>query len=177
MKVASPGLASLINALSGPFVTARDQPPAPGSNWLVRGWHSMRRLAGRCLEVLPKKTTIPILLVRLILVILAWAFILFVAIEVFFFWLMLVLPFVLTFRRKGNPPPPLSRGDPWGWGRRPLPGLECHRVRLSRLTWSCRGWRRPLIRTPSLLSIRALCAAALPLMPRRNVCTAVPRYP
>ena len=115
MKVASPGLASLINALSGPFVTARDQPPAPGSNWLVRGWHSMRRLAGRCLEVLPKKTTSPIRLVRLILVILAWAFILFVAIEVFFFWLMLVLPFVLIFRRKGNPPP-AQPGRPVGLG-------------------------------------------------------------
>lgn len=81
-------------------MTAGDQPPAPGSNWVVRGWHGMRRIAGRALDALPKKTTTAMLVLRLVLVVLAWALIAAIAIEVLMFWALFVLPFQLLARRR-----------------------------------------------------------------------------
>lgn len=99
---ASPVLAGAITWLSTPFVTAREQPPAPGSNWFVRLWHSLRKIAGHVLDVLPKKTTIPLLLLRLTVAILIWVVIVSVVFEVVGLWLLFVAPIVWLAQRSNT---------------------------------------------------------------------------
>lgn len=94
IEKASPALAGAITTLSGPFVTAREQPPAPGSNWVVRLWHSLRKIAGQVLDALPKQTTLPMLVLRLTVAVLIWVLILGIVMEVVGIWLIFVAPFV-----------------------------------------------------------------------------------
>jgi len=106
-------VAGWVAALSGPLVTAGDQPPPPGSNWLVRGWHWLRRLGGRALDALPKRSTTGMLIVRLVMVVLAWTLICLIVLEVLTFWVAFVLPFQLLARgrkrSKGSQPGALSQ--------------------------------------------------------------------
>lgn len=112
-----PVLAAAITPISGPFVTAADQPPPPGSSWVARGWHSLRRLAGRAIDLVPKKTTTPALVLRLLLVVVAWAFIAGIALEVLVFWVMFVLPFQLLGRHRRAK----QAREPATWAASPAP--------------------------------------------------------
>lgn len=121
----APALAGLIAAISEPLVTSGDQPPAPGSSWIVRGWHSLRRLGGRAIDVLPKKTTTLALILRLVLVVAVWLLIAFVALEVLTFWVFIVYPVQLLAKRRrarrtnppdggvARPPPPPPASYAW----------------------------------------------------------------
>ena len=115
----SPTLTGLITSLGAPLMTARDQPPAPGSHWIDRGWHNLRRVGGRGLDVLPKKTSTGMVVARLIAVVLIWLLIAAVAVEVLAFWVVLVLPFQLLARRRARAdqptPPAMLPPSPPGW--------------------------------------------------------------
>lgn len=93
-------LASLTASLSKPFVTAREQPPPPGSHALLRGWHAIRQLAGIVMQAIPKGRGWALGLLRLVIALVLWVFILAVAYEVAVLYAVCVLPFVLIVRAR-----------------------------------------------------------------------------
>jgi len=94
----------------------------------------MRRVAGRALDALPRNANTAMVLVRLVLAILLWTAIAFVALEVLTFWMFFVLPIQLVARRgkpAALPPPSWTVSAPahptpaaWSLGNPPVPPAD-----------------------------------------------------
>lgn len=118
----SPWLGNLIVKISGPLVTAKDQPPAPGSNCILRAIWWGRRAGGWVLERLPSSTAPWSQLLRLTVVVFTWILTIFIVFYAVLLWVFLIAPIVWLAGRSGKkkqtaplPPPP----PPAGWS--PMP--------------------------------------------------------
>lgn len=102
-KPGSERLAQALDLLQRRLVLSIEQPPAPGSHWLARGWAGATRVAGRALAAVPKTMSAWGLFLRLLLTAVIWLLLIGLALEVIVLWVIVVLPVQALVRRSTAP--------------------------------------------------------------------------
>lgn len=119
--IGSETLASALEFCQRPLVLSLEQPPAPGSHWIARGWAGAARVGGRGVAAVPKATTTGGLALRLLLTILLWALLVAIAVEVIVCWALFVLPvqYLLNRSRRATKVSSRDAGDHSAAARQP----------------------------------------------------------